>query len=142
MPIFCQKNVHSHENTLLSYHFFQKCHEKPSIVMPLFGQKKRQFCQNYTILWAKKVQRMLFSCYFSRKNYCSNAHVSKRRPFSKKRISLMLIFCRKNAKSLKNLSCHFLQILHEKFPAVMPIFDQKNVNSVKTTLYYGSKNKI
>ena len=55
----------------------------------------------------------------------------------------MPIFCQK-IHSLKNtaLSCHFFQIFHEKPPAVMPIFGQKNVNSVKTTLYYGPKKSI
>ena len=60
MPIFCQKNVISLKNAVLSYIFFQILHEKtPRAVIPIFGPKT-QFYQNYTILWAKKVKRMPF----------------------------------------------------------------------------------
>ena len=93
MPIFCQqnanslkthfshvhifsKNINSLKHTVVSYHFFQSCYEKPLAVVPIVGQKNRQFCQNYTILWAKKVNRMPFSPYFSRKNNFSHAHFS------------------------------------------------------------------
>ena len=79
--------------------------------------------------------------------------------FTKK--SLLPYFVKKKVHSLKNtlllcpyfvkklsilsktmLPCHFFQIFHEKPPAVMPIFGQKNVNSVKITLYYGPKKSI
>ena len=83
LAIFCQKNFHSLTNTVLSCHFFQIFHEKHPAVMPVFGQKKRQFCQNYTILWANKVNRMPFFSNFSRKNPCSHDNIlSKKRPFS------------------------------------------------------------
>ena len=36
----------------------------------------------------------------------------------------------------------FFQIFNEKLPAVMHMIGQKNVNSVKTTLYYGPKKSI
>ena len=91
MPIFCQqnanslkthfshvhifsKNINSLKHAVVSYHFFQICYEKPLAVVPIVGQKNRQFCQNYTILWAKKVNRMPFPPYFSRKNNFSHAH--------------------------------------------------------------------
>ena len=35
-----------------------------------------------------------------------------------------------------------MKILYSIPPAVLPIFDPKNVNSVKTTLYYGPKKSI
>ena len=56
----------------------------------------------------------------------------------------MARFCQKNLHSLKNtmLSCNFFQIFHEKPPSVMPIFGKKNVNSVITTLQYGTKKSI
>merc|ERR1712083_405593 len=58
---------------------------------------------------------------------CSHAHIlSKNRPISQKQIA----------------SCNFFLIFHEKIPAVMPIFGPENVNSVKTTLYYGPKMSI
>ena len=73
----------------------------------------------------------------------------------------MSIFCQKIVKSLKNplFSClcfvkksplsqkhalpmSFFQIFHEKSIPFMSIFGQKNVNSVKTTLYYRPQNSI
>ena len=59
----------------------------------------------------------------------------------------MPIFCHKNVHSLKNtvLSCNFFHIFLEKPHAVMHVFGQKFVNSVKTTIYYGPgspKNEI
>ena len=91
IPVFCQQNAnslntsysHVHffskimnslKHTVVSCHFFQSCHEKPLAVVPIVGQKKRQFCQNYKILWAKKVNRMTFFPYFSRKKHFSKAH--------------------------------------------------------------------
>ena len=40
--------------------FFQIFYEKPPAVLPIFVQKKCQICQNYTILWDQKVNRMPF----------------------------------------------------------------------------------
>ena len=37
--------------------------------------KKRKFCQNYTMLRAKKDNRIPFFYDFSRKNHCSHAHI-------------------------------------------------------------------
>ena len=74
MPIFCRKNVHFFKNTVLLCQFFQNFHRKPLAVMPIFDQK-HQFYQNYTILWAKKVNRMPFFSDFSRKNHRSHAHI-------------------------------------------------------------------
>ena len=127
LAIFCQKNFHALTNTVLSCHFFQIFHEKHPAVMPVFGEKKRQFCQNYTILWANKVNRMPFFPIF-------HENIT----------ALMPIFCQKIVKSLKNtlfsclcfvkkcplsqktlFPCHFFQIFHEKSLPVMPIFGQK-----------------
>ena len=60
MPIFFQKNVQSLRNTVLACHFFQIYLENYPAVMPIFDQKKRQFCEKYSILLAKKVNRMPF----------------------------------------------------------------------------------
>ena len=70
----------------------------------------------------------------------------------------MSIFCQKIVKSLKNplfsclcfvdffkntlFPCRFIQIFHEKSIPFMSIFGQKNVNSVKTRLYYRPQNSI
>ena len=70
MPIFCKKRpfstIFSQKTSILSktlcFHsiFFEFMNKKPPAVMPIFGQKKRRFCQNYNILKAKKVNRMAF----------------------------------------------------------------------------------
>ena len=83
---------------------------------------KRQLCQNYTLLWAQKVNNVIFFCdfsqkisalmaifcqkrsfskkhtvfscpYFAKKPHCSHAHIlSKKRLFSQKHNALMLFF--------------------------------------------------
>ena len=73
---FVQKNVHSRKNNVLSCYFFSNFYEKPPAVTSIFGPKKRQFCQTYTILLAKKVKRMSFFR-FLRKNHFSHAHMTK-----------------------------------------------------------------
>ena len=109
------KNLHSPKNTMFSYPYLIK---KSSIlwktqcshvIFSIFFSKnqqllcpylvkKRQFCQNYTILWAKKVNRMPFFSDFPRKNNNSHAHIlSTKRPFYKKHTFLMPIFCQKTS---------------------------------------------
>ena len=102
MPILIQKDVHSLTNTLLSYPYFvvktfilSKTLYSHVIVFNFYMKsplllcphliKKSQFCQNYIILWIKKINRMPFIYDFLRKNYYSHAH-----------------FCQKNVHSLKN----------------------------------------
>ena len=119
MPIFCRKNVHSLKTrcTVLSCHSFQTFHQKTPCFHAQDRSKIRQFCQNYTLLWAKKVNRMPLFSEFSRKNQSSDAHIlSKKRPFSKKQTALISIFRQKNAHSLKNivLSYHFHKSFHKK----------------------------
>ena len=130
---------------MLSCHFFNFFMKNHLLSCP-YSVKKHQFCQNYIIGWAKKVNRM--PIFF---------------PISHEKITaLMPIFCQKNVHSLKNtiLPCPyfvkkrpfsqnhcalmslFFQIFHEKPPALMPIFGQKNVHSVKTTPYYGPRKSI
>ena len=108
MPIFCQKNGHSHENTLLSYHFFQNFHEKPSIVMPLFGQKNVSSVKTTIYYGRKKSIGCFFFCYFSRKNYYSNAHVLKRRPFSKNALLSCPYFVEKTSNLSKTQCSHVI----------------------------------
>ena len=59
MSIFCQKNVHSLKNKVLSCHFFIFFHTNPILLCP-YLVKKRIFCQNYTIFWAIKVNTWVF----------------------------------------------------------------------------------
>ena len=143
MPIFCQKNVHSHKNTLLSYHFFSIFHEKPPIVMPQFGQKTAILTKLLYIMGEKSQQDPFFP------------------DFYEKITVLMTIFCQKDVHSLKNifLSCPYCvekkSILSKtpfsrvfffnftwKTPCCHAHIWSNNVNSVKTTLYYVSKKSI
>ena len=111
MPIFCQKNVHSLKKRYSHLiFFFQSFSWKTPAFMHIFDQNNRQFCQHYTISWAKKVNTMLFLSDFSRKNHCSHAYIlPKKPPFSKKHNVLIPIFNQKIVHSLKNtvLSCLF-----------------------------------
>ena len=112
MPIFCRKNVHSFRNAVLLCQFFQNFHQKPLAVMPIFDQK-HQFYQNYTIIWAKKVNMMpFFFRFLTEKSSLSCPYFVKKRPFSKKHAALKSRFCQKNGHSLKNtvLLCHFFKI--------------------------------
>ena len=107
--------------------------------------KKRQFCQKFT-LWTKKINRMSFFTIFSRKNYC---------------LMPIYIFKKKNVRSLKTHYSHdhFVEktsILSElrnivllcqlkktwKTPCCHAHIWSKNVNSVKTTLYYEPKKSV
>ena len=75
----------------------------------------------FSKLWRK------INCAHSLSTYCSHAHILS-----------------KNAHSSKNtlLTSHFFLMFHEKPPADMPIFNLKNVNSVKTILNYGPKKSV
>ena len=93
-----------HNAFMSSFSFF---HEKPLLSCPYLVQKKHWFCQNYTILWDKKVNRIPFLLIFYQKitalmpTFCqknayslktprSNAHIlSKNRPFSQKHVAHM-----------------------------------------------------
>ena len=143
MPIFCPLS----KNTLLSCPYFVKktsTFSKTRCSHVIFSNfswkspcchahirsKKRHICQNYTILWAKKVNRVLF--FF------------QKRPFPKKQTALMPIFCPKNVYSLKNtvLTCNFFPNLSWKTLCCHAHIWSKNVDSVKTILYYGPNESI
>ena len=68
MPIFCKKIVHSLKNKLLHVMFFKFVIKNPFCHAHIWS-RKRPFCQNYPISWAKKVDRMPF---FSKK--CPKIH--------------------------------------------------------------------
>ena len=90
--------------------------------------KKRQVWQKYKILWTSKVNRMP---YFFQK-----------RPLSKKTLLSFAYFVKKNVYSLKNtvLSCNLFHFFF-KSPFDMPKFGQKNVKSVKTTMFMGQQSQ-
>ena len=77
--------------------FFQIFHEK-LLLSCTWLVKKCQFCQNYTLFWAKKVNMMPFFPISHKKNYCSYVHILS-----------------KNVHSLKRNSSH-LHVLSKKRP--------------------------
>ena len=79
MSIFCEKNVHSLKNTVLSCHSFQIFHEKPNSVMPIFVKKNVNSVINTLQYGTKSQQDSLFS------------------DFHEKIIALMPIFCQKTS---------------------------------------------
>ena len=80
MLICCQKNVPSLKNKMLSSHFLQNFMKIPCVYAHIWSEKCR-FCQNYTRLWAKEVNRMPFFTILT-KNHCCHSHIlSKKRPF-------------------------------------------------------------
>ena len=88
------------------FFFFQIFHKK-LLLSCTWLVKKCQFCQNYTLFWAKKVNMMPFFP-ISHKNYCSYVHILSKNVHSLKRNSSHLHY-QKNVYSLKNtvLSCLF-----------------------------------
>ena len=106
--------------------------------------KKSQFCQQYIILWIKKVHRMPFFYKFSaKKSPLSYPYFVKKTSILKKTHCSQVHILSKYVQSLKNTALmSFFQNFHEKLSAVKPIFAQKNVKSVNTTLCYGPNKSI
>ena len=129
---------------MLSCHLFLILMKKRRLPCPYLVEK-RKFCQNYTILWDKNVNKMhFFPIYHEKISAPMPIFCQKKTSILYKHNAFMPIFCQQNVHSFKNtlLSCHIFQIFHLTPPHVILIFGQKNVNSVKTTLYYGPKKSI
>ena len=126
---------------MLSYHLF---HVKHLVSCPCLVKKTSILSKLHYIMGQKSQQDALFFRFFTKKLLLSCPYYVNKRQFSKKHTALLAIFCQKNFHALTNtvLSCHFFQIFHEEHPTVMPVFGQKNVNSAKTTLYYGPTKSI
>ena len=160
--IFCQKKVHSLKNTLLLCPYFVK---KTSILSKTqcshviffkffmknpcchahIWSKKRQFCQNYTILWAKKVNRMPFFSDFSRKNYCSHAHIMSTNAHSLKNTLLSWPYFVKKTSILSQTRCShviFFKFFMKNALLSCPYFVKKTSILPKPTLYYGPTKSI
>ena len=151
---FCQKNVHSLKNTLFSraylvrktsifsktlcshVNFFKIFIKNPLLPCLYLVKKNINSVKALLYFWPKSQQDALFSD-FSSKNNCFHADIlSKNVCLSKTQCSNFHILS-KSVYSLKNT---VLNVILSKFfmnnPfAVMPIFGQKNKNSVKTTLF-------
>ena len=101
MPVFVEKT--SNLSKILCSHvifFFKFEMKNPAAVMPIsYLIKKRQFCQNWFILWIKKVNRMSF---FS--------------DFNGKITSLIPIFCKENVHSGKNTMLFSPDFIKKKRP--------------------------
>ena len=140
MPIyiFKSKNVHSlithysHANILSKKRPFsqkhcalmsikKKNHEKP-LLSCLYLIKKRQFCQNNTILWAKEVSRMPFFSDFSRKNYRSYAHILWKNVHSLKNTLLSSLYFVKKTSILSKTLCSY--VIFSKFSWKIPLLSR------------------
>ena len=146
MPIFCQKNVSSLKNIALMSFFFkflmknlyQHAHnwsKNANSVKNIlyYGPKDSIGCPFFLSIFHEKIDALM-------PIYCQ-----KNRPFCEKHVALMPIFCQKKVHSLKTRFSHVIfQFFYEKTPyfAFIHKIGQKNVNSVKTTLYYGPKELI
>ena len=118
--------------------FFRK---KPMLPCPYLVTKP-QFCQYYSILWAKKVKKIPFLPIFTEKSLLSCPWFVKKRPFSKKHVALMPLFFQKNVHSLKNilLSYHFFfSNFLRKIPFCRAHIWSKKCHFCKTSLYYRQK---
>ena len=111
--------------------------------MHTVSQKKCQFCQYYTLLWAKKVNSMPLFSEFSRKNYCSYGHTLSKTcilsPANSSNVHILLkmyILSKHGA-----LMSFFFKIFHTK-PQLSRPYLVENVSSAKTTLFYGPKKSI
>ena len=107
--MFRQKNVHSLKNTVLSCHLFSSFLWKTPCCQAHIWSKKRQFCQNYTIFWVQKVNRLPFFSDFDGIIICSNAHILQtHRPFSKKHLLLRPYFVQKTCIVSKTQCSHVI----------------------------------
>ena len=105
MPIFCQKNVHPHKNTVLSCHFFLIFYVKPPCSHTHIWSEKRPFCRNNTILWAKKVNRMPFFRFFTKKSLLSCPYFVKKTSILKKNTLLSCPYFVKKTFILSKTLC-------------------------------------
>ena len=87
---------------VLSCHFFIIFHKNP-LLSCLYFVEKRLFCENFTILRSKKVNRMPFFPIFREKIAALMPIFHQKYVYSLKN-TLKPIICRKNVQSLKN--CH------------------------------------
>ena len=75
MPMFCQTKRPFSQEHAAPMSFFSKFEWKIHSCHAHIWSKKRQFCQNYTILWAKKSIGYLFFFRIFTIKYCSHAHI-------------------------------------------------------------------
>ena len=104
IPILVKKRPFSQKHgALMCFFFLQIFHEK-LLLSCTWLVKKCQFCQNYTLFWAKKVNMMPFFP-FSHKNYCSYVHILSKNVHSLKRNSSHLHVLSKKTSTLLKTQC-------------------------------------
>ena len=121
--------------------FFQFFYKNPILLCP-YLVKKRIFCQNYTLLWAIKVNKMPFFPRFLLKNGCShNQFILKIQLIFKEKTALKSMFCQKTFIPSKTLCSHviFFLVFFEKSPAVKPIFGKKTSVLSNYTIFWVKK---
>ena len=143
MPIFYQK-ISLLSKARRSNVIFFKFLMKYPLSSFTYLVKKRYFCENYTLFWGKRINRIPIFSLCQEKFNALIPIFSKNSPFCEKHVNLMPLFCRKNVHSLKTRYSRFIQFkfFMRKPPFFMHKIGQKNVNSVKITLYYGPKKLI
>ena len=133
MPIFCRKNVHPLQNTVL-YVIGIKCFMKtPSF--RVFSQNASNLPKLQYIMGYKSIRYPFFR-FFTKKTMLSCTYFVKNVHSQKNTMLSCPYFVKKRPFSLKHCAfmSFFFNLFYEKPPAAMPIFRPKNVNSVKTTL--------
>ena len=112
--------------------------------MPMFGRKTSNLWKLHYFM-AKKVNRMSFFSIFSRKYRCCVMPIFDQKyaySLKKKHSALKPISCQKTSFLSKTvLSCHLVSIFHENSLPSSPYL-VKNINSVKTSVYFGSDKAI
>ena len=98
--VFSRKNVHFLNNTVLSFHFYQIFHEKPTAVMPILDQKSVHSIKT-TLYYGQKVNSTPFFPFFTNKSLLSCPHFVKNVHFLKTS-ALKSIFCQKTSIILKH----------------------------------------
>ena len=139
MPILSKKCPFSQKHCALMS--IKKNMKNPLLSCP-YLIKKRQFCQNNTILWAKEVSMMPFFSDFSRKNYRSYAHILwKNVHLLKNTLLSSLYFVKKKVHSLKNtvLLCHFFKIFMKNPLLSRPYLVKKRQLSQKYIIIWPNK---
>ena len=139
MPIFRWKNVHSHENNLLSYiFFFNFAWNTPYWQAPIWSYKT-PILLNLNYIMGDKSPWDAFFSNLLRKIIAPMPSISQKDVHSlKNQIALVPEFCRKNVQSFRNivLSCHVFSILNEKPRCCHAhiIFEQKT--SILSKVHY------
>ena len=144
MPIYIFKKTSILSRAKWSHVIFIKFIIKNSLLScPYLVRNMSIRLKLYYIMGQKSNQDALSLRFFTKKLLLSCAFLSKKRTFSKEHTLLTTIFCQKTVHFLKNtmLSCQVFQNFHEKPPAAMPIFGQKNINSVKALLHFWPKGR-